>query len=134
MATTGSSLAIAVGIYAIIALILFILFSWCARLAGALREALPHFITPLTYAAAALAPPSAPRRWRNSAGTKKFYAPKRYIQQPGHQQPPEIRGRFGSWVPQVGGWGEVCRGRCCVAGCRAGMKWWGSQQTCASRG
>ncbi|KAL4853137.1 CSC1-like protein [Chlorella vulgaris] len=67
MATDGKSLAITTGIYSIIAIVVFILFS----------------------------------KWRTARLTKKFFSPKLFVKDPGSARPPNVKSRFGAWVPQV---------------------------------
>lgn len=43
----------------------------------------------------------APSRWRRTKLTRKFYAPKTYIERDGHQRPPELSPGFGTWIPQA---------------------------------
>uniref|UniRef100_A0AAD5H1R9 ERD4-related membrane protein n=1 Tax=Chlorella ohadii TaxID=2649997 RepID=A0AAD5H1R9_9CHLO len=67
MAVSGKSLAITVGIYAIILIVAVLLFS----------------------------------KWRLAKLTRKFYAPKSYVETEGYPKPPPLAKTFGGWVPQV---------------------------------
>ncbi len=67
MATSGTSLAIAVGIYAVVLALALLAFS----------------------------------KWRRTQLTRKFYAPKLYVREEGHQRPPTLSETLAGWVPQV---------------------------------
>lgn len=59
------------------------------------------------YAAVALVVFALFSWWRNRALTKKFYAPKRFIREKGHQRPPAIEPGFGTWIKQTLGYSEA---------------------------
>ena len=46
-------------------------------------------------------PHPLPRSWRGLEFTKRFYAPKRFIREAGHQKPPKLSEAYGGWVPEV---------------------------------
>lgn len=46
-------------------------------------------------------PASGPPRWRLAKLTRKFYAPKSYVETEGYPKPPPLAKTFGGWVPQV---------------------------------
>lgn len=79
------------------------------------------------------APHACPARWRLAKLTRKFYAPKRYVETVGYPKPPPLSKTLGGWVPQVSAaWAVVgcrpampCRSAllCCILGVEALLLW-----------